>query len=268
MQWLPFTVRVVALSILAQAQYDPRAPLPDWVMRMSRVKHHLKDNFAHIPDYVCEETVDRYRDMPGRAHVKIDSLKFDVAEVNGREFFARTGHGFEFSDLSPFISQGIIATGQFSTMTGNLFVADGAIVKPHAVMAFVPSGPGEGWDFEFSEYQNVTQIVRAGVRVTVGVRGTFWIDTQSMDLLRVDEEVVNMPPITRMRASTSTVDYARMQIGNSNVLLPQSALLTVTELNGTEQRNQVKFSGCREYSSQSSVRFGDIAEPPPPPTKK
>jgi hypothetical protein len=65
-----------------------------------------------------------------------------------------------------------------------------------------------------------------------------------------------------MSASTSGVLYARMQIGSSNVLLPQSAQLAVVNLDGTELRNEIKFSGCREYVAESTVHFGDPVAPP------
>jgi hypothetical protein len=59
-----------------------------------------------------------------------------------------------------------------------------------------------------------------------------------------------------------------MQIGSSSVLLPQSAELVVVNLDGTEMRNEIKFSGCREYGSESTVRFGDPVDAPPVTKKK
>jgi len=47
------------------------------------------------------------------------------------------------------------------------------------------------------------------------------------------------------------------------MLLPQSAELVVMKLDGREMRNRIEFSRCREYGSESTVRFGDLAEPPP-----
>jgi hypothetical protein len=37
----------------------------------------------------------------------------------------------------------------------------------------------------------------------------------------------------------------------------------VLNLDGREMRNRIQFSQCREYGSESTVRFGDPAEPPP-----
>ena len=74
---------------------------------------------------------------------------------------------------------------------------------------------------------------------------------------------MDVPPETGMKKIDSTVHYARMRIGDSSVLLRQSADLTVTSLDGWERRNKVEFSGCREYVSESTVQFGDPAELPP-----
>ena len=62
MRWLTIGVGLAAVSAVVSGQ----DALPDWVMRLSRVKHHLRDNFVRIPNYVCKESVDRYQETRGR----------------------------------------------------------------------------------------------------------------------------------------------------------------------------------------------------------
>jgi len=239
------------------------------VLRLSRVKLHLRDNFQRIPNYVCREDVDRYRVAPGRTRaVPVDSVHLDVAQVDHKELLARPdAAGFEDRDLSSFVSTGVLGNGQFASQPMNLFVWDRARITPHKEATKHPATE-EGWDYEIPAFLRGYEILNQGLRVSVGVRGTFWVDAQSMDLVRIEERIVEPPLESGMSASSSTVEYARMQIGISSVMLAQAAELIVVNLDGNQWRNEIKFSGCREYVSESTVRFGDPIEPPPAGKKK
>jgi hypothetical protein len=159
------------------------------------------------------------------------------------------------------MSSGVLGTGMFSTLPLSLFVANIAHITLHQEGAGLHAGPS--YDYEIPAFLGGLQIAVGRANAIVGVRGVFWVDAESMDLIRIEEHAVDVPPAVGMKQIDSTVDYARMQIGNSSVLLPQSADLTVTNLDGWERRNKMEFSGCREYTSESTVRFGDPTELPP-----
>jgi hypothetical protein len=253
---------------LATNAHDPLADrrqdtLPDWVVQLSRVKSHLKENFERIPNYVCQESVERFERRPGQAQAKrVDSLHFEVARVQDKELLAMPGAaGFEDRSLSAYMSSGVLGTGMFSTLPLSLFVANVARITLHQ------AGSGRhtraGYDYEIPGFLGGLEIAAGQAKATVGVAGTFWVDAESMDLIRVEEHAVEVPPKVGMKKIDWTVDYARMRIGDSSVLLPQSADLVVTQLDGWERRNKIGFSGCREYTSESTVRFGDATELPP-----
>jgi hypothetical protein len=253
-------------TLLGQSPLDP---LPDWVRQLAKVKLHLKENFERIPNYVCQENVERFERTAGRSQAaKVDSLQFEVAQVEHKELLALPGAGgFEDKELTAYMSAGLLGSGQFSAMPINLFVSNHARITPHA--EGVDGAPaGLSYDFEIPAFLNAFTLAAPGVRVSVGVRGTFWVDPQSLDLIRVEEHAVDIPPVLGMNAVTSTAEYGRMRIGNSSVLLPQSGELAVRNLDGTERHNRVRFSACREYGSESTVTFGDQAEPSPVAKKK
>jgi hypothetical protein len=264
-KWLAIGAGVAAFSLAVSGQ----DALPDWVLRLSRVKHHLRDNFERMPNYVCRENVERFQKSPGRARgVRIDGLQFEVAQVDHKELLALPGAGgFEDKDLSAYISTGILGTGNFSSQPMNLFVADRARFTPHAESAD-QTVAGPAWDYDIPAFMRGYEIATPGGKFPVGVRGTFWVDADSLDLIRIEEQVVDPPPQTGMSATSSTVRYARAQIGNSSVLLPQSAELTVVRMDGAEMRNEIRFSGCRAYVTESTVHFGDTVEPLPAVKKK
>lgn len=267
MKWLAIGVGLAAVSLAASGQ-DALSDW-EWVLHLSRVKHHLRDNFERIPNYVCQEVVERFQNSQGRGRtVKLDTLQFDVAQVEHRELLAFPGaHGFEDKELASYVSSGILGSGSFASLPRNLFVADRARIVAHKDAEHQPFA-GIGYDYEMPAFLHGYEISYLGIRAWVGARGTFWVNADTMDLIRIDEHVVDVPPQVGMSASSSTVGYARMQIGSSSVLLPQSAELVVVNLDGTEMRNEIKFSGCREYGSESTVRFGDPVDAPPVTKKK
>ena len=267
-------IDICAVSLLLTWIFAPNAPspradyrqdaLPEWVLQLSRVRNHLKENFKRIPNYVCQESVERFERKAGQSQVRrADSLHFEVARVQNKELLALPGAaGFEDRDLTTYMSSGVLGTGMFSTLPLNLFVANGARVTLHQEGA--EPHAGQGYDYEIPAFLGGgIKIATDRARATVGVRGTFWVDAGSLDLIRIEEHAVDVPPQVGMTQIDSTVDYARMRIGDSSVLLPQSAELAVTNLDGSEQRNKIEFSGCREYVSESTVRFGDPTELPP-----
>ena len=131
------------------------------------------------------------------------------------------------------------------------------------------TGTTLGFHFEESAMTAGFFVQSGGSKGQAGLRGTFWVDSQTLDLVRIEEQAVDLPPILLMRDLTTSINYARTRIGSSDPLLPQSAETVVTEFHGAERKNEIEFTGCREYSSESTIHFGaPVPEPPPPAPKK
>jgi hypothetical protein len=264
-KWLAICASLTAFVLALPAQDS----LPDWVLLLSRIKHHSRQDFEHIPNYVCQETVERFEKTSARAPLKkLDSLRFEVAHVEHKELLALPGAA-RFEDVPPsaLMSSGMLGTGAFSSLPLNLFVADIARITPQREAA--QQTPDRlAYDFEIPVFLSGFRITAQGMSAVVGERGTFWVDANSLDLIRIEVHAVDVPPQVGMSAIDTTVEYARVSIGGDNVLLPQSAVQVAVRLVGPEQRNELKFSGCREYSSESTVRFGDTVDPPQVAKKK
>jgi hypothetical protein len=103
------------------------------------------------------------------------------------------------------------------------------------------------------------------VKAVVGLRGTFWVDPQTLDLVRLEEHAVDLPPNLLMLDISTSIEYARVRIGASDALLPRSAETVVTGISGSQKKNAIEFTGCREYRSESTIHFGgSVPEPQPP----
>ena len=255
----------VALAVLLTAPL-PGQNLPPWLLLLARVKAHGRATFEHIPDYACLETIGRFRKSSIRP---FDTLHLEVAVVGGKELFARKGATqFQGDDPAVFVTAGMIGSGDFSATPLNLFVSDAAWITAPSEAGLSDRKPLR-FEFEVPAQSGAYYVQVGGVRAAVGVRGAFWVDPQSLDLLRIEQHDVDLPADLNIRDIATTIAYARTRIGSSNPLLPHSAETIVTDFSSGWQRNAIEFSGCREYHSESVVHFEDVVpDPPPAPRKK
>jgi hypothetical protein len=209
----------VALAVLLAAVL-PGQDLPPWVLLLARVKQHGRADFEHIPDYTCHQTVSR-----------------SVKPLGSQSFTP-----VQPAALS---SESLIVSGEISATPLNLFVHDAGRITVSSE-AVLHDGTMFRFDFEVSALAGAYQVQSGEGKTMVGVRGSFWVDSQSLDLLRIEEHAVDLPPDFEARDVVRTTTYGRTRIGSSDVLLPRSSELMVTDSSGVQQRNLVEFSGCRE----------------------
>ena len=258
-----------ALAVLLMAAL-PGQDLPPWLLLLARVKQHARATFEHIPDYVCLETVRRFeRPRDGESFRPIDTLRLEVALVGGKELFAREGAArFQDGEVTDFATAGLIGSGAFAAVPLNLFVRDVARITPLSADGIF-GGVALAFNFEESAMSSGYVVQAGGSKGQAGLRGTFWVDPQTLDLVHLEEHAVDPPPNLLMRDIATSIDYARTRIGSSDPLLPQSAETVVTDFHGAETKNSIEFTACREYTSQSTIHFGvSVLDPPPPAPKK
>jgi hypothetical protein len=88
-----------------------------------------------------------------------------------------------------------------------------------------------------------------------GFRGSIWADETSFDLIRMSIEATDIPPELLLTKATTEIDYTRASLDGNSYLIPSSAEITTTFLNGSESRNQIRFSNCHKYGVESTVTF-------------
>ncbi len=197
-----------------------------------------------------------------------DTLQLEVALVGGKELFAPKGAAqFQTDDPTAFAPEGLIGSGDFSATPLILFVHDAAWISVPSEAALSGRKPLR-FEFEVPVQSGAYHVQSRGVKASVGVRSAFWVDPQSLDLLRVEERRVDLPRDLNIRDAVTTIVYTRTRIASSTPLLPHSSESIVTDFSGGRQRNVTEFSGCREYHSESVVHFNEVVPNPPPAPKK
>ena len=98
---------------------------PD-AIRLARIRYHMSQNLTQIPNYTCTQTIERStRRAKGRKFQLIDTLRLEVALVNGNEMFAWPGSGrFEDKKIADLVGRGgAIGNGAFAGHARAVFLS-------------------------------------------------------------------------------------------------------------------------------------------------
>jgi hypothetical protein len=247
--------------------------LPDWVLNLSRVKRQAKGEFQRLTNYACLETVTRSQRHVGAAVFKaLDTIRVEVAVINGKEMFAPQG-GKQFQDVEvdTLATEGVIGTGSFDTLARNLFVFDVARTTGHGEDK-LGERPALWFGWAISPMADAFKLSGKYGEAYVGEAGQYWVDAETLQLLRIEQHATDIPATIDFREVRTTIDYGKVSIGSGELLLPLKAETIVIDGDGTVNRNITEFSNCREYGSESMIRFSDdsdpAAAPGTPPGKK
>jgi hypothetical protein len=225
------------------------------VLQLSRIKQHMKERLEQVPNYTCLETVERSERLSNTAKFKpIDTVRMEVAQVDGKEMFALPGRQFDQSNPSAFANGGVMANGIFSLHARALFITDSAV--------FAYAGEEEIDGHSLLRYDFTVSLLRSGYRMVspprsaiVAYHGSIWSDPRNLDAYHFRVVAENIPPALYLLDAGLDIEYQNVRIGAADALLPRRADLVLSYFDGRQRRNQITFTGCRQYGSDSVVSF-------------
>lgn len=226
------------------------------------IQHHVAEYVAGLPNYTCTEIVHRF-ERPRRVKdfQTIDTIKLEIAVLNGTEHFAWPGSSrFEDKDLPELLGggYGALTKGDFVMHARNIFLRDQATFSsPRAEK--LGDFAAIRVDYEVPVGKSNFEIRADGGKAVVGYKGTAWVDELTLQLLRITIEAENIPSKIHVRSMRSEINYALVQLGDAKVLLPSSSQYTLQHSSRVDLRSQIEFSGCRQYGVTSNLSFGDAA---------
>ena len=248
--------------VTAQSFQEPEGLLDRFLNRM-------KADLARLPDYVCAQSIERFsRTSSERPWEKVDELRFEVALVSNRELYALPGGRFQDRPLAAMIGRGTSSTGQLGILAKHVFLTSTA--------RFKYQGTTERDGRTLDEYQFEVEASRSSYRLrnstaeaAVPFQGAFWVDAETLDLRRLEVQAFDIPEILGLAETETGLDYSRMNIDDSEVLLPATATLRVVAVNGNEDMNRMRLNECRHYRAESSLHFEQTTSAAPPaPTER
>jgi hypothetical protein len=249
---------------------DARALLLD-------VRKKVVQTVQRLPKYLCTETVDRTTFRPdaplagsscdelaGRRKksdwriqkTKSDRLRLDVAvSSTNSEMYSWVGENrFQESSLADLVGGGATSTGAFSSLLGSIFATDDATFSRNqdvsadgrTLVEFGFSVPLDKSNYRFGNKLH---------SAPVAFDGTFLVDPETAQLVRLTVHAEQLPEDLRTCESTTTLDYGAMRVNDFEFLIPQNTRWQVVNLDGSEFDNHTVFSACHEFHGESSLRF-------------
>ena len=258
---------ILLLMMLATAADEPAPDLAFY----NRARVNMANILVNQPNYTCIQTIDRSQRPRSKAKFEtIDSLRLEVAFVDKREMYAWPGSKkFDDIDLIDLVPEGAaIATGAFAGHAQYLFRSNIATVSP----GDWKSEEGTRYArFPFtvplnrSRYQLMTSRQNSEL---VAYSGDIWIDPVAARAWRIVLHTDAIPEKLGIKETETIIEYGAAKIGESEYWLPARAIESITSWQGRTDRNTTRFSGCRAFTGESTLRFDDgsvDAGPPPAP---
>jgi hypothetical protein len=240
------------------------------LLKQARTK--VLDNARRMPRYTCVETISRTqyqppdspstcqalvatrRLMPTRGAVMLrDRLRLDVAVVDGGEMFSWAGAGkFETHEIDKLVGGGASGSGEFGSFLAGVFGN-----APDAIRYAGLSNSLALFEYNVPVAKsNYRYQIKGGGR-TIGYRGTFSVDPADGDVQQLVVESDQFAAADGVCLIRHQMDYSRVKIGKGDFLLPEVSTMDALYHNGAESLNETRYSDCREYVGESTIRFDD-----------
>ncbi len=232
---------------------QPGAGAPE---TLAKIKQSVLGNLRTLPNYTCTQVIERsYRWPGGRSFENVDRVRLEIGYIDGKELFGWPGgEKLAEEDLHRLVS-GAITNGDYALVARALFggpnVAIGELREEnHAGRATLRcdfTAPLQGSDW----------ILAIGERyVPTGYHGSFWVDSNSLQLLELRMTADNVPSGLGYKTVSRDLQFEAARIGRGGFLLPSRAEFRATTTSGAELRNDTRFQDCRQYTAESVISFG------------
>jgi len=113
------------------------------------------------------------------------------------------------------------------------------------------------FDYEVPQMLSGYRLKVQGASAIVAYRGSFYANPETFDMERIEVIADRIPVDLMLSEAHDTIDYGITHIGDGDFLLPYQSELAMVDLNGSENRNHVRFTSCRQFTGESVLTFGD-----------
>jgi hypothetical protein len=243
-------------TLEAQSQ---TAENPDQLLQ--RIQQRMAAHLTQLPNYTCHEVVDRLmRRVSSGNFEHVDRLELEVAFVGNKELFSRAGEAqFHEEEIHNMVPAGTIGNGAFGAYVETVLSGDGATLK------YIGPSKTDGhktlrYDFNVAQEKSHFLVRHGSAEGIVGYKGSFWVDAEALDLVRVELKAENIPANIGVNVVEESMHYRIMRIGSTEFLLPRNSQLSTSDQSGNYSLNMVKLERCREFTGQSAVTYGGAAD--------
>ena len=186
----------------------------------------------------------------------LDTVGAEVVSVNGKEDYRNfTVNGKPTS--RPPEKSGAWSTGEFQTTLVDMF-------NPYTQASFRKSAddnlngrPAFTYNFRVLQENSSWDIIAPnGDKATPAFTGTVWIDKQTHNVMRIEEESGPMPASFVFDKAETVVEYGFVSIEGKNYVLPtHSEIMTCQRGSDACTKNEINFQNYRKFTADSTITF-------------
>ena len=188
-----------------------------------------------------------------------DRLRLDVAIINGTETFAWAGaRQFETEDVDKLVGGGATETGDFAGFLGSIFGNDARNFR-YTGEESTPAGKMAHFEYEVPRATSHYHYRVRGEFKMAPYSGWFLIDPATAALEKLVVIATEFDRGDEVCRVEDTIEYQTAKIGDSDFLLPRVSVMDAVFAEGTEAVNETRYSGCHEYTAQSTIHFDDAS---------
>jgi hypothetical protein len=227
---------------------------------VSRIREHMREYIAHLPDYTCRITLERFKRLKARAPFELsDRLRLEVAYTGGQELYSWPGDArFEagIEDLLP--GHGMVSNGSYALHIRNLFLRDVAeFAAPREEKC--DGRPCVKLDFHIPAFRSGYALSAGNGSAPAPLVGSAWFDPASLDILRLEVRVDDAPRSVRIASTRETTEYMRARIGDVEFVVPGVSEMLLRDRDGSELLNRSNFDQYRRFAGSASVSYAPTA---------
>jgi len=224
-----------------------------------RVKARMATHLAQLPNYTCHETINRTLRVNSNFRY-LDTIELEVAFVGKHELFARTGETkFGEQPIEKLVSGGTIGNSALGSHIDVILAEDAAEFK-YAGECKKDGRKTHRFDLRVPIEKSGFRVRHEGRTGMAGYEGSVWVDSETLDLVRVEFKVNQIPSYLGVRLIEESMRYKKLKIGNSEFELPDQSQLGAMDDKGNYTLNMIKLTGCREFGAESMVTYGSPIE--------
>jgi hypothetical protein len=232
----------------------PRTEDPETLLK--RIRGSMAAHLAQLRNYTCHVVVDRLVKPLNANQFGRDRVELEVAFVGNRELLAAAGEAeFKEQPISAIVPLGMIGDDTFGSHDDAVLSGDAATFR------YVGPCKKDGHKtvrFEFRVEPEKSQLLIKGEsgEAMVGYKGSVWVDSETLDVVRLEWKTDDIPPSIGMHSVEKTMRYTLSRIGNSEFLLPRNSELAAFDQMGTYRLNMIGLERCREFKGEAVVTYG------------
>jgi len=234
---------------------------------IEEVRKEVRDYLDELPDFICQEIIERYYDFEGRgAWDRADTLTYELTYNRKRESYKPINVVGKPVTRPLGQTGGAYSTGDFASGLASLFDQETKTIFKPAGKERLGNRMTHLYDFTVPKATSKLVVKAEGAPELIsGYSGTVWIDAETKRVLRLEQALDDLPASYPVTNSESSVDYDTNKLRGLDVefLLPIRAEFIIADRRQKHYfRNLIYFKFYRKF--ETDIKITEDPTPPPP----